>query len=160
MKILQILFIIIFCLIVFALPVFAIDPPCTQAPDKDTIQCKFGTISPPPVLDKLLQKDSTGAEGISLFLSNLIALFFSLAAVILVLMIIWGAFDWLISEGDKEKIQGAQKKIINAIIGIILFAVAFAIIRVLGQFTGFTFFKGQNDPPFIQNRGPARGTTP
>jgi len=47
--------------------------------------------------------------------------------------------------GDKEKIASARGRIFNAIIGIILFAIAFAIIRVIGQFTGFTFFKGQND---------------
>lgn len=133
---------ILFVFLIFAGSISVAAPDCSSAgKDKDSIECKFGTISPPPVLDNLLQKDSTGAEGISLFLSNLIALFFSLAAVILVFMIIWGAFDWLISEGDKEKIQGAQKKIINAIIGIILFSIAFAILRVFGQFTGFTFFR-------------------
>ncbi|MBI4035687.1 hypothetical protein HY383_01935 [Candidatus Daviesbacteria bacterium] len=104
----------------------------------------FGKIDAPAPLAGLLKNDPTGAGGISLFLSNLIALFFTTAMIVLVLMIIWGAFDWLISEGDKEKISGARKKIINAIIGIVLFAIAFAVIKVLGQFTGFTFFEGQN----------------
>ena len=55
-------------------------------------------------------------------------------------MIVWGAWDWLISGGDKEKLQGAQKKLINAMVGIILFAIAFAAIKVLAKFTGFQFF--------------------
>lgn len=100
----------------------------------------FGKIQPPDALKGFISKDPTGAFGISQFLSRLIILIYSLATVVLIFMLIWGAFDWIISEGDKEKIQSAQKKIINAIVGIILFAVAFAIIQVLGQFTGFKFF--------------------
>ncbi len=109
----------------------------------DDVGTIFGKISPPPALQGIVNKDSTGAGGISLILSNLILLFYSVAAIVLVLMLIWGAFDWLTSEGEKEKVKSAQDKIMNAIIGIILFSVAFAIIQVLGQFTGFKFFVGQ-----------------
>lgn len=99
----------------------------------------FGQIIPPPEI----QRFGFGATGISKFLSNLVTLIYSLAAVVLVLMLIWGAWDWLTSEGDKEKLESAKRKLINAAIGILLFAVAFAVIQVLGTFTGFTFFKGQ-----------------
>ncbi len=110
----------------------------------DDIQQKFGTISPPPQLQNLIAKDPTGAGGISTFLSSLIALAYSGAAIVLIFMLLWGAWDWLISEGEKEKLQNAQRKIISALIGIVLFAIAFAAIEVLGQFTGFKFFAGQN----------------
>lgn len=122
-------------------------------PDKDNpsdIYCQydpfksvFGKIQTPDALKHLVGKDPTGAGGIGIFLSNLIALFYSIAGVVLILMLVWGAFDWLTSGGEKEKIQSAQKKIINTIIGIVLFAVAFAVIQILGHFTGFTFFAGQ-----------------
>lgn len=104
----------------------------------------FGKVKAPPPLAGFLQKDPTGAGAISQFLSNFVALLFSIAAIVLIFMILWGAFEWLTSGGDKEKLSSAQKRIINAFIGIILFAVAFAIIRVVGTFTGFTFFSGQN----------------
>lgn len=142
MKILQIFFVGVLYLFVFVPSAFAIDPPC--APDDKRVECKFGTIVAPSPLAGFLAKDPTGAGAISTFLSNFVALIFTLAAVVLVLMILWGAFEWMISEGDKEKLSAAQRKIINAIIGIILFAIAFAIIRLLGTFTGFTFFEGQN----------------
>ncbi len=100
----------------------------------------FGKITPPPALQNLLQGDPTGAGGISKFLSNLIALIFSIATIVLIFMILWGAYDWLTSGGDKEKLENAKKKLINAFVGIMLFAIAFAVIRVLGQFTGFKFF--------------------
>lgn len=103
----------------------------------------FGKISPPPAITKFIESDNTGTAGISKFLSNLIALFYTAAGVVLVFMLVWGAWDWLTSEGDKEKIAGARNKIISAVIGIALFAATFAIIAVLGQFTGFKFFEGQ-----------------
>ena len=111
---------------------------------KPDIQDIIGKIQPPPPLAKLLAKDPTGAGVISQFLSNAVILIFSLAAIVLVFMIIWAAFDWMTSGGDKEKLAGARSKIINALIGMILFALAFAVIRIFGQFTGFKFFKGQN----------------
>lgn len=106
-----------------------------------SIQDIFGKIQPPDALKGLIQKDPTGAGGISLFLSNLVALIYSLAAIVLIFMFIAGAFEWLTSGGDKEKLESARRKLINAVIGIMLFAVAFAIIQVLGQFTGFKFFE-------------------
>ena len=107
------------------------------------IQNIFGSIKPPPELTPFTGGDQTGASGISKFFSNFIALFYSVAILVLISMLVWGAFDWLTSEGDKEKIAAARGKLINAVIGIMLFAVAFAVIQVLGQFTGFTFFVGQ-----------------
>lgn len=108
-----------------------------------SVEDTFGKVSPPPALQGIVNKDSSGAGGISTILSNMIALFYTAAAIVLIFMLLWGAFDWITSEGDKEKVDSARKKIINAIIGIILFAVAFAVIQVLGTFTGFKFFVGQ-----------------
>lgn len=120
-----------------------------DSPAAKTYSCKFspvaatiGKIQAPSPLTGFLAKDPTGTGALSQFLSNLVSLIFSIAAVTLVFMITWGGLDWIISEGDKEKIQGAQKKIINALIGLVLIAAAFAILRVLGHFTGFTLFKG------------------
>ena len=103
----------------------------------------FGTISPPSAIKNFAGNDPTGALGISKFLSNFIGLIYTIAGVVLIFMLLWGGWDWLTSEGEKEKIDSARKKLINATIGILLFAIAFAIIEVLGIFTGFEFFKGQ-----------------
>lgn len=108
-----------------------------------TVADTFGKIQPPAPLAGFLAKDPTGAGALSQFFSNFVALIFSVAGIVLILMILWGAFDWMISEGDKEKVAAARNKIINAVIGIILFSIAFAIIQVLGTFTGFKFFAGQ-----------------
>lgn len=106
----------------------------------DPVKDAFGEITPPSPLASIVARDASGAFGISHLLSNIIALFYSIAAVVLIFMLIWGAFEWLTSGGDKEKIASARSRIISAIIGIILFAVAFAVIQVFGRFTGFKFF--------------------
>ncbi|MEK7616566.1 MAG: pilin [Patescibacteria group bacterium] len=128
---------IYFFLSVFTPSVSALD--CTGA-DKDRVECKFGTISPPPALIPFTAPDPSGTAGISQFLTNLVRLIYVIAAIVFIFMILWGAFDWMTSEGDKEKIARARDKIINAVVGILLFAAAYAIIQILGQFTGFKFF--------------------
>lgn len=110
---------------------------------ESSVNSVFGQITPPDALKGLVSKDPTGAGGVSILLSNIIQLFYSVAAVVLIFMLLWGAYDWITSEGNKEKIESARNKIINAVIGTLLFAVAFAAIKVLGQFTGFKFFVGQ-----------------
>lgn len=117
--------------------------PVTSICEKAGASSVFGKIEPPKELLPFTSADPTGAGGISQFFSNFVGLFYSVAILVLILMLVWGAFDWLTSGGDKEKIAAARGKLINAVIGIILFAIAFAAIQVLGQFTGFTFFAGQ-----------------
>lgn len=114
-----------------------------MTPTPNPVENVFGKIVAPTAIQQFNGADVTGSAGISKFLSNLIALIFSLAMVVLIFMILWGAFDWLTSEGDKEKVENARRKLINAVIGIMLFAIAFAVIRIIGQFTGFKFFVGQ-----------------
>lgn len=108
--------------------------------DKAGASASFGKVEPPDALKKFISGDPAGTKGISKFLSNLVSLFYILAAIALIFMIIWGAFDWTTSGGDKEKIAAARNKIISAVIGIFLFAAAYALIRALGAFTGFEFF--------------------
>lgn len=130
-------------------------PGCVFRCQKSNVKNIFGRIQPPPPLAGFFQKDPTGAGTISQFLSNLVALLFTIAAILLIFMLIWGGISWIVSEGDKEKIATARNRIINAIIGIVIVAVAFAAIAVLGTFTGFKLFKGQG---IRVERDPATGT--
>ena len=100
----------------------------------------FGTISPPPQLSPFIAKGGQGAGGISLFINNLIILIYVIAAIVFVSMILWGAVEWIMSGGNKENYTNARNRIVHAIIGIIFMAIAFAVIKVIGTFTGFEFF--------------------
>lgn len=97
----------------------------------------FGEITAPGPIHSL----GFGSLGISTFFSNLVKLAYSMSSLTVLFMFLWGAFEWIISSGEKEAVAGAQKKIINATIGLMLLAVSFAILKILGTFTGFTFFK-------------------
>lgn len=64
-----------------------------------------------------------------------------ITAIILTLFfLIWGGIEWITSGGNKEKLAGAQKKVIFAGIGLIISLGAFMIINIVGGFFGVSFF--------------------
>ncbi len=77
-----------------------------------------------------------GFGSISSFISNALVLVFAIAAFIVLIMLIIGAFEWITSGGDKENVAKARNRIINALIGLVILAIAFAMTRLLAAFTG------------------------
>lgn len=55
------------------------------------------------------------------------------AVVFALFVIIFGAIQWIASEGDKQKLEGARKRIIFAIIGLIIVLLAFFIVNFIGS---------------------------
>ncbi len=136
MHIFKKLFISIFLLLSFlnsAPPLLAASPACAPG----DLKCAFGEVSPPPQVKEF----GPGAVGISKFLSNLVSLVYTVAGIVFIFMLLWGSLEWLMSGGEKEKLASAQKRIVTAIIGLILLSVTFAIISIIGIFTGFELFK-------------------
>lgn len=66
-------------------------------------------------------------------LTNILTIVFVIAALVVLFFIISGAFQWITSGGDKEKVGKARGAILNAIIGLALLALAFLIARVAAQ---------------------------
>lgn len=62
--------------------------------------------------------------------SNFILIMFIAGSLAVLVFLIWGAFDWVTSGGDKEKISGARRKIMNALIGLALLALAAFIVAL------------------------------
>ncbi len=83
----------------------------------------FGKISPPPGQSKFADVQ-TGLPKLIAFLVNFIIL---VAGFMLLTYLLWGALDWITSEGDKEKMSKAQNKITNAIVGMLLVIAALVI---------------------------------
>jgi len=69
--------------------------------------------------------------------SNAVMILFIAGGLAVLVFLLWGAFDWITSGGDKEKIAGARRKIINALIGLALMALAAFIVTLFGQIVGF-----------------------
>lgn len=96
----------------------------------------FGVIKPPAVIEQF----GSGRIGISQFFNNLISLIYVIASIAVIFMLLWGSLEWILSGGDKEKLAAAQQRLTHAIIGIVLLAITFAVLQMLGIFTGFQFF--------------------
>ncbi len=59
------------------------------------------------------------------------------AALLVLLYLIWGGIEWITSGGDKSKTENARNKITAAVIGIVILAAAFAIFQLVITFLGF-----------------------
>lgn len=99
----------------------------------------IGKINPPAEVSAL----GSGSAGINHLLGNMIQLIYAVAGVIFVFMVIISGVQWILSGGDKEAVGKARGRLTWAVIGIVFLALAWVIISVIGQVTGFTFFAGQ-----------------
>lgn len=80
---------------------------------------------------------NVGFSTIGDFVQKILILSFIVAVLVVLVMLIWGAFEWITSGGDKEAVGKARNRIINALIGLAVLAVAFALFQVAGSFLGF-----------------------
>lgn len=90
----------------------------------------FGGITPPAGMNI---GGSNPVEGLGKFIAFGINMFILVAGMFLILYLLLGAFDWITSGGDKERIVKAQNKITNAFIGMLL---VFAVLTVFNLLAG------------------------
>lgn len=75
------------------------------------------------------------ANSIGPFVSNLIVAVFVIAALIALFFLIWGGIKWILSGGDKGKVEAARSTIIAALIGLVVTFLSFFILQlILGLF--------------------------
>lgn len=86
-----------------------------------------------------IQSNSSG--NLSTLISNTIGIFFAIGGIGFMIMIFWGATNWILSGGDKEKVAGARKRITTAIIGIVLLSLSYVIIYVIGYVLNIEFLQ-------------------
>ena len=88
----------------------------------------FGTIKPP-----IQGMPTDPVEAISRFFSFGVKMFIIVCSLVMLLYMLWGAFDWIVSGGEKDKIAKAQNKITNAVLGIVILIV---VLSIFGLVTG------------------------
>lgn len=93
-----------------------------------TIDELFDGISPPPAMNV---GGSDPVQGLGKLIGFGINMFIMVAGIFLLIYLLWGAFDWISSSGEKEKITKAQSKITNALIGMFLVFVALTVFNLL-----------------------------
>jgi hypothetical protein len=69
-------------------------------------------------------------------LGNAVSMFMLAVIIATLFFIVFGAIQWTSSNGEKEKIAAARKKITWALIGLIVALLAYFLINVLGGFFG------------------------
>ncbi len=123
----------IFAINLLAQPIFAADP------NSDPKAGGVNTIN----IGNNLPKTNLGVPAapgtgiIGTVTKNVISLFFAFGGLAVLIFFVWGAFDWIVSGGDKEKVAGARKKITNSIIGLVLLALSYFIVGLVGDIVGF-----------------------
>jgi cytochrome bd-type quinol oxidase subunit 2 len=73
-------------------------------------------------------------------LTNILTIMFIGAGVTFFFMFAVGGIKWIISGGDKEKIEAAKKQISSAIIGLVLIFLIFAVVNLIEIFFGVNLF--------------------
>ena len=89
-----------------------------------------------------ITKPTQGFTSLGNAISNILTVAFAVAILVVLVMLIWGAFEWITSGGDKETVGKARGRIINALIGLAVLAIAYALTRVAGTFLGFNLLEG------------------
>jgi hypothetical protein len=70
------------------------------------------------------------------WVGSLLSIVWPIAALLVLLYLIWGAFEWITAEGDSGKLQKARNKMTHAVLGLIILATTLAIFTTLQQFLG------------------------
>lgn len=68
----------------------------------------------------------SAAVSFILFLVIILTLFF----------VIWGGYDWIIAQGEKQQIQNARNKLTFAVIGLVVVLSSFLIVGTIGNLFG------------------------
>ena len=100
----------------------------------DVVPSIFGQVTPPPGMDV---GGSDPVAGVAKIIGFGINLFIVIAGIFMLVYLLWGAFDWIVSSGEKEKLSKAQNKITNALVGMIIVFVVLIVFNVFaGQMLG------------------------
>jgi hypothetical protein len=76
----------------------------------------------------------TGENALGTFASNFVGLALGIAGIIMLVFLVIGGIEWIISGGDKAATESARTRITNALIGLAIVVAAWAIFSVIHTF--------------------------
>lgn len=102
-----------------------------------------------PVERVFAQTESTGCEVqgaatlgcIEPIFTKAVTALVELAGAVLFIMLVVGGFKYLLGGGDQKKLESAKGTITNAVIGLVVIAVAYIILLTIQTFTGVNVTK-------------------
>jgi hypothetical protein len=85
---------------------------------------------------KIAQQDHFKITDLGLFLSRTVSNALIIAGLLALGFLIWGAVNWIMSQGDKTKVEEARNRITAAVAGLALIALVYLIWRLTLYFLG------------------------
>ena len=70
--------------------------------------------------------------------NRLITFIVPVGGVILLLVLIWGGYDYMMSGGAPDKLKSAQAKLTTAIIGFVLLITSYILVKVITMIFGIS----------------------
>jgi hypothetical protein len=124
-----------------------------------------------PALNNAGLRTGVGAAcTVSQLINVLITAAFVIGFIVFVFYFIWGAIKWILSQGDKGKVQDAKSQLTQALTGLVLLLSFYIIVSVVGHVfnidllrlpLGFGFSSGTSCGPVPgPGPGPAPPSTP
>ena len=80
-------------------------------------------------------------------ISNVVSAAFIIGGIMFFAFLVWGGIEWMMSGGDKAKVESAQKRISNALVGLVIIAASWAIYTLVLEFLGIDLSKICTDNP-------------
>jgi hypothetical protein len=72
-----------------------------------------------------------GVTALSNYLGTFWQVAYTIGGIMVLIFFTWGAISWLTASGNEEQIEKAQKTLSNALIGLVILAASFPIIKVI-----------------------------
>lgn len=89
---------------------------------------------------------------IAFLISNVVGVLSVVAGIIFIINFLIAGIGWLTAGGDKTKLESAQQKLINSIVGLIIVLAAYALISLVGGLLGFDILITHPET-FVENLG-------
>ncbi len=77
-----------------------------------------------------------GISTIGDIVTRILGILIPIAGIILLFVLIWGGYDYMMSQGNPEKIKSAQAKMTTGIIGFVLLIISFFLVRLIAKIFG------------------------
>lgn len=83
-------------------------------------------------IKNIITTQGTPGAGLAFYIAQLWKTIIVVGGLAFLLYTVWGGIEWMMSGGDKGKIEEARHKITNSLIGLALLVASFAITYFVG----------------------------
>lgn len=113
-------------------------------------QIDFNKVKLPTTGSPAIDINST-ALNIADIISPILPYVFTITGILLLLYLLLGGLQLMLSAGDPKKVQGAWAKITNAVIGFLIVFIAYWVIQLVGKILNIPSFGSIFGAPTNQN---------